>query len=120
MKKTKRGIEISHWKVQGTDAFAAITPGCTDDELDTGPNDDDIFDTEQNYIDTQTQNLVYDEVTMGNELNPKETATFEEVLISNVFTQEAIINVLERKGLLSRAEVMQEIIELKKKQAKGK
>jgi hypothetical protein len=27
---------------------------------------------------------------------------------------------LERKGLHSRAEVMQEIIELKKKQAKGK
>ena len=57
---------------------------------------------------------------MGKKLDPKETVCFEEVLMSNAFTQEAIINVLERKGLLSRAEVMQEIIELKKKQAKGK
>ena len=24
MKKAKRGVEISHWKVEGTDAFAAI------------------------------------------------------------------------------------------------
>jgi hypothetical protein len=57
---------------------------------------------------------------MGNTLDPKETATFEEVLVATVFQQEAVLNILERKGLLSRAEVMQEIIELKKKQAKGK
>jgi hypothetical protein len=37
-----------------------------------------------------------------------------------VFQQEAVLNILERKGLILRAEVMQEIIELKKKQAKGK
>lgn len=98
----------------------AITPEWTDEELDIGQNDDDICDTEQNYIDTQTQNLVYAEVTMGNKLDPKETATFEEVLIANAFQQEAVLNILERKGLLSRAEVMQEIIELKKKQAKVK
>ena len=57
---------------------------------------------------------------MGNKLDPKETVSIEEVLMSNVFTQEAIINVLERKGLLSRAEVMQEILEMKKEQAKVK
>ncbi|MGC1454558.1 MAG: hypothetical protein WA946_05155 [Nitrospirota bacterium] len=57
---------------------------------------------------------------MGNKLDPKETVSFEEVLMGNVYTQEAIINVLERKGLLSRGEVLQEIIDLKKKQAKGK
>jgi hypothetical protein len=55
---------------------------------------------------------------MGKKLDPKETVSFEEVLISNVFTQEAIINVLERKGLLSKNEVMKEILELKKKAGK--
>jgi hypothetical protein len=52
---------------------------------------------------------------MGNKLGQKETATFEEVLISNVYTQEAIINVLEQKGLISRDEVMREILKLKKR-----
>lgn len=56
MKKAKKGIETSHWKVDGTDAFAAIAPGWTDEELDIWPNDNDVYDTEQNYIDTQTQN----------------------------------------------------------------
>jgi hypothetical protein len=55
---------------------------------------------------------------MGNKLGQKETATFEEVLISNVYTQEAIINVLEQKGLISRDEVMREILKLKKKAGK--
>jgi len=31
-----------------------------------------------------------------------------------------MMNLLERKGLLSRAEVMQEILEMKKKAAQGK
>ena len=52
---------------------------------------------------------------MGDKLNPKETVTFEEVLMSNVFTQEAIINVLERKGILTRKEVLEEIVKLRKK-----
>ncbi len=55
---------------------------------------------------------------MGKKLNQKETTTFEEVLMSNVYTQEAIVNVLERKGLLTRKEVLQEILELKKKAGK--
>ena len=55
---------------------------------------------------------------MGNKLDWKEIATFEEVLIANAFQQEAIINVLVRKGLLSRNEVMEEILELKKKAGK--
>lgn len=52
---------------------------------------------------------------MGNKLDPKESASFEEVLISNVYTQEAIINVLERKGLLTRKEILEEIVQLRKK-----
>ncbi len=56
--------------------------------------------------------------SMSNKLDLKETATFEEVLIANVFQQEAIINVLEQKGLLTRDEVMKETLELKKKSGK--
>ena len=51
---------------------------------------------------------------MGNKLDRKDTVSFEEVLMSNVHTQEAIINVLERKGLLTKQEVMEEIIKLRK------
>ncbi len=54
---------------------------------------------------------------MGDKLDKKETATFDEVLIATVYQQEAMMNLLERKGLLSRAEVMAEIIELKKRAA---
>jgi hypothetical protein len=52
---------------------------------------------------------------MGNKLDPKQTASFEEVLIATVYQQEAMMNLLERKGLLSRKEVMNEILEMKKK-----
>ncbi len=51
---------------------------------------------------------------MGNKLDKKETASFEEVLVGNVFQQEAVLNILERKGLLTRQEVLQEILELKR------
>ncbi len=57
---------------------------------------------------------------MANKLDPKQTATLEEVLVATVFQQEAMMNLLEKKGLLSRAEVMQEILELKKKKTQGK
>ena len=51
---------------------------------------------------------------MVDKIDPKETVTFEDVLMSNVYTQEAIINVLERKGLLTRNEVLEEIVHLRK------
>jgi hypothetical protein len=48
MKKTKKGIEISHWKVGGTDAFTSITPGWTNEELDIGPyQKEEYYDDEQ-------------------------------------------------------------------------
>jgi len=55
---------------------------------------------------------------MGNKLDPKETASFEEILLSNVLTQEAIIRILERKGLLTRDELVTEIIEMKDKKGR--
>jgi hypothetical protein len=53
---------------------------------------------------------------MANKLDPKQTASFGEIIVATVFQQEAMMNLLERKGLSTRAEVIQEILELKKKQ----
>ena len=46
---------------------------------------------------------------MGSKNGQQKTASLEEVVISTVMTEEAIINILERKGLLTREEVLQEI-----------
>ncbi|MGC1454560.1 MAG: hypothetical protein WA946_05165 [Nitrospirota bacterium] len=64
MKKAKKGFEISHWKVNGTDAFAAVTPGWTDDELDIGPNNDNLYD-DQNNPDDQIQELTSKNIHKG-------------------------------------------------------
>ena len=52
---------------------------------------------------------------MTDKLDPKETATFEEVLMATVYQQEATLNILERKGLLSRKDVLEEINALRGK-----
>jgi hypothetical protein len=39
----------------------------------------------------------------------REAVPIEEVVMSNVYTQEAIINLLEKKGLLTKKEVLEEI-----------
>ncbi len=46
-------------------------------------------------------------------IDPKETVTFEELLMSNVYTQEALINLLEKKGLIDKNELLEEIKILK-------
>lgn len=55
---------------------------------------------------------------MGEKLDPKETATFEELLLSNVYTQEALINLLEKKGIINKEELLEEIKRLRKEQPK--
>ena len=50
---------------------------------------------------------------MAEKLNPKEVVTFEELLMSNMYEQEAIINILIRKGIITREEVLEEIKRLK-------
>ena len=45
-----------------------------------------------------------------------ETVSFEELLMSNVYTQEALINLLEKKGLIDEKELLEEIKRLKSKQ----
>jgi hypothetical protein len=39
----------------------------------------------------------------------RERVPLDEVVMSNVFTQEAILNLLERKGFVTKEEVMQEM-----------
>ncbi|HEY4674132.1 MAG TPA: hypothetical protein VIH03_08200 [Nitrososphaerales archaeon] len=49
---------------------------------------------------------------MADELDSKEIVSFKELLLSNVYTQEALINLLERKGILTKKEVLEEIKQL--------
>ena len=53
---------------------------------------------------------------MAEKLDQKEIASFEEVLMSNVFTQEALINLLEAKGIIKKSEILEEIKRLRKVQ----
>ena len=50
---------------------------------------------------------------MADKLDPKETVTFEELLMSNTIEQEALVNLLEKKGIISKAELLDEIGRLK-------
>jgi hypothetical protein len=46
---------------------------------------------------------------MAKQDDPRETIPLEEVVMSNVYTQEAIVNLLEKKGLVTKEEVMEEM-----------
>ena len=46
---------------------------------------------------------------MAEKLNPKQTADFKELLISEMVQSEALVNVLERKGILTKKELLEEI-----------
>ena len=50
---------------------------------------------------------------MAKEIDPKELVSFKELLLSNVYTQEALMNLLEKKGLLTKKEVLEEIKRIK-------
>lgn len=46
---------------------------------------------------------------MAKKQDSEETVPLEDVVLSNVFTQEAILNLLEKKGLVTKEEVMEEM-----------
>jgi hypothetical protein len=46
---------------------------------------------------------------MAKELDPNEIATFKELLMSEVIQSEALINLLDRKGIISKEELLEEI-----------
>ena len=55
---------------------------------------------------------------MAEKIDQREVASLEEVLMSNVFTQEALINLLEAKGIIKKSELLDEIKRLRKEQKK--
>lgn len=55
---------------------------------------------------------------MAEGLNPKDTTTAEELLVTMIYTEEALINLLERKGILTKQEVLEEIKRVRVEQEK--
>lgn len=55
---------------------------------------------------------------MAEKLDPKETVSFEELLLSNVYTQEALINLLEAKGIIRKTELLEEIKRVRDRKVK--
>lgn len=51
---------------------------------------------------------------MGKQIDSKETVSFEDLLTSNIYTQEALINLLEAKGFIKKAKLLEEIKKLRK------
>jgi len=49
---------------------------------------------------------------MSNKPTKREIVSVEELALSNAYQSEAMINVLERKGLLTKAEVLEELKEM--------
>jgi hypothetical protein len=46
---------------------------------------------------------------MAEKLDPKEIVSFEELLMSEVIHSEALINLLDRKGIVSKQELLEEM-----------
>jgi len=46
---------------------------------------------------------------MPNQPEKRETVSVEDLALSNAYQLEAMINVMERKGLLTKAEVLEEL-----------
>ena len=56
---------------------------------------------------------------MSEKLDRKETVSMEELTISNMYVQEALVNLLTRKGILTKEEILKEIRLIKEKSLKG-
>ena len=46
---------------------------------------------------------------MAEELDPKELVSLKEVLMSEVIQSEALINLLDRKGIITKRELLEEM-----------
>lgn len=46
---------------------------------------------------------------MANQLDPKELVIFKELLMSEVIQSDALINLLDRKGIISKKELLEEM-----------
>lgn len=50
---------------------------------------------------------------MAERMDKRETITLEELLVSNTYEQEALVLLLEEKGILTRREVLEKVRQLK-------
>ena len=57
---------------------------------------------------------------MAEKLDPKEIVDFKELLMSEVIQSEALINLLDRKGIISKQELLQEMKRVKASMTKPK
>ncbi len=57
---------------------------------------------------------------MSKKLDNREVASYDEVLIGTVYTQEALINLLVEKGIINREELIAEIKRVQNETLKGK
>ena len=46
---------------------------------------------------------------MSEKLDKKETVSVEELALSNMYVQEVLVNLLTRKGILTKEEILEEI-----------
>jgi hypothetical protein len=59
-------------------------------------------------------------MVMAEKVDMKEIVSFEELLMSNIYTQEALINLLDAKGIITKAELLEEIRKIRNQEAKGR
>lgn len=57
---------------------------------------------------------------MAEILDPKQIVDFKELLMSEVIQSEAIINLLDRKGIITKQELLEEMKRVKAKMIKSK
>ena len=53
---------------------------------------------------------------IAEKINSNETVTFEELLMSDIIEQESLVNLLEKIGIITKAEVLEEIRRLRDKE----
>jgi hypothetical protein len=57
---------------------------------------------------------------MAKAMSSKEAVPLEEVVLAQAFEMQALLNVLERKGVIAKAEVLEEIRRLREKAPRGR
>jgi len=57
---------------------------------------------------------------MAGKLDPKEIVDFKELLMSEVIQSEALINLLDKKGIISKQELLKEMKRVQAKMIKSK
>jgi hypothetical protein len=57
---------------------------------------------------------------MAEKLDPKQTVSFKELLMSEVIQMEAMINLLDEKGIISKQELLKEMKNVQAKMIKPK